>query len=179
MKTLTIDASPRQGGNTFQLTEAYLDTLVSESQEIIHLRNMNIQHCTGCLACFKTGECIIDDDMNLIYKKLEEADHIIFSTPVYFNSVTSLAKTMIDRCQRNYARRFILKLDPKSVEGKKGILIMTAGSHERKGEFAGVRWPIDLFFKSNGITSFDEILIDDADRGNIDEKIKNCIQNIE
>jgi len=60
-----------------------------------------------------------------IYKAIEAADVIILATPIYFNSVTSIMKTMIDRCQRF----FNMKVNHGyQFKKKKGILIGTAGS---------------------------------------------------
>jgi len=56
-----------------------------------------ITPCDGCESCKITDRCWIEDNMQLIYSKLQEADGIIFGTPVYFWSVTAQAKALIDR----------------------------------------------------------------------------------
>jgi multimeric flavodoxin WrbA len=58
---------------------------------------MDLKPCDGCLACRKTGECHIKDDMDKVYEQLLKADGMIWATPVYFDSVTAQAKTVIDR----------------------------------------------------------------------------------
>lgn len=65
--------------------------------EILSLRDYKIELCKGCCACFKTGDCLIDDDMKFLKEKLLKADHIIFITPVYAHNVTGLLKNFIDR----------------------------------------------------------------------------------
>lgn len=65
--------------------------------EILSIRDYKIEMCKGCCACFKTGECLINDDMNFVKEKLLKADHIIFITPVYAHNVTGLLKNFIDR----------------------------------------------------------------------------------
>jgi len=57
----------------------------------------------GCESCHETGECRIKDDMQKVYQKILEADGIILGSPVYFWSVSSQAKTFIDR---TYALRY-------------------------------------------------------------------------
>jgi multimeric flavodoxin WrbA len=141
----------------------YLEENNIKEEEVFNLFDLDVKHCTGCLSCFKTGECIIKDDMEKLYDAANRADVLVFTTPVYFNSVTSIGKTIIDRFQRNYARRFIRFQDPKVESQKKGVLIMTAGSGEKNNSFDGVRKPLDLFFKSNGIIGFEEILFQGLD----------------
>lgn len=53
--------------------------------------------CNGCCNCFKTGRCIIDDDINMLTKKLIDTEHIIVASPVYAHNVTGLLKNFIDR----------------------------------------------------------------------------------
>jgi len=55
------------------------------------------------MTCHQSGECKIKDDMQKIYKKLLAADGIIVGSPVYFWSVSSQTKTLMDR---TYALRY-------------------------------------------------------------------------
>jgi len=99
MKVLGIVGSPRKGGNTEILVEEAL-TVTREAgaqNEIILLADKKIAGCDGCNSCIKTGVCKIQDDMQSIYQQLEAADGIIFGSPVYFGSVTSQLKALIDR----------------------------------------------------------------------------------
>lgn len=61
------------------------------------LSEMDVQPCDACGACWETGECKIDDDMQKIYDLLLAADGVIFGTPVYFINVSAQAKAVIDR----------------------------------------------------------------------------------
>ncbi len=182
MNVLILNASPRKNGNTKKIVNAYINEHSFDNVVQMDLIDLNIGHCIGCLACSKTGECPFNDDMQILYEAVDKADFIVFSTPVYFNSMTSIGKVAIDRFQRNYAKRFIRKEWPKVEPGKRGLLIATAGSIEKKNEFDGMRFPMDLFFKSNGIKGYQTIIIEDFDNLNtkeIEDKLKNCIQNIE
>ena len=162
-RVMVFNASPRKSGNTSRALKEYLGNIDDKNVEVFDLKDLRISHCTGCLSCFKTGECIIDDDMKKLYRAALKADILIFTSPVYFNSVTSIGKTAIDRFQRNYARRFIMHIDPKIEQEKKGVLILTSGSCERNNSFDGARKTMDLFFKSNGIIEFEEVLIEGLD----------------
>ena len=99
MKILGIVGSPRKGGNTEILVEEALAATreAGAQTEVIHLADKNIAGCDGCGSCFKTHVCKIQDDMQSIYQQLEEADAIIFGSPVYFGGVTAQAKALIDR----------------------------------------------------------------------------------
>jgi len=70
--------------------------------ELILLREKHIKGCDGCLSCEmggtqRKGSCRIQDDMQLIYPKLMEADGFVFGTPVYFDMLSGLLKNFMDR----------------------------------------------------------------------------------
>lgn len=99
MKVLGIVCSPRKGGNTEIMVEEALTAAreAGAETELVAVAAKNIAPCDGCDSCRVTGICKIDDDMQMIYERLEKADAVIFGTPVYFRNVTAQAKTVMDR----------------------------------------------------------------------------------
>jgi len=105
VKAFGIVCSPRKGGNTEILVrEALAGAKESGAEvELFSVSDMNIAACDGCETCHQSGECRIKDDMQKVYKKMVAADGIILGSPVYFWSVSSQAKTLMDR---TYALRY-------------------------------------------------------------------------
>ena len=56
-----------------------------------------MSHCTGCNYCYRTGHCCIEDDAELLSKRIEEADGIVLGSPTYASNVSGLMKDFIDR----------------------------------------------------------------------------------
>ncbi|MBQ6068230.1 MAG: flavodoxin family protein [Bacteroidales bacterium] len=99
-KVLIICGSPRPGGNSDLLADQFAKgaTESGNTVEIIHLRNLKINYCLGCLGCLPDKmACVQRDDANSLIPKLVAADVIVFSTPVYYYSVTAQMKTFLDR----------------------------------------------------------------------------------
>lgn len=101
MKILAIMGSPHSG-NTLEITqriETKLRQLGDIEFEYIHLKDINLKPCRGCFQCFIKGEdsCPLKDDRAIISQKIEEADGVIFVTPVYSMHVSYLMKMFIDR----------------------------------------------------------------------------------
>jgi len=86
-------------GNTEILVSEALSGAQNEGAEVelFSLSGKEIKPCDGCETCYKTGKCHINDDMQTIYQKLVQADGIIFGTPIYFYTMTSQAKALMDR----------------------------------------------------------------------------------
>ena len=71
--------------------------------EELYLYGMDINDCTGCLACERRGvtddanPCVQKDDMVRVYEGFRRADVIVFASPIYYWSITGKLKTVVDR----------------------------------------------------------------------------------
>ena len=130
MKVLGIAGSPRRGGNTDLLLAEVMKGAASRGAEVktIILNDLKITPCQHCDACLETGKCKIQDDMQMVYDELEQADRIVLASPVQFMGVTAQAKGMIDRCQALWARKYRLKIPPLgNRRDRKGLFISVGG----------------------------------------------------
>ncbi len=100
MKVLAISTSPRMGGNSDVLCDEFLKGAMEagHSCKKIRLATKKLNPCRACYACSKTHECIQKDDGNEILQEMLEADVWVLGVPVYFYSMASQLKMMIDRC---------------------------------------------------------------------------------
>ncbi len=99
MKILAIVGSPRKKGNTDILVDNVCLGIQSQGLEVekIYLSDYKFEPCIGCEGCSKTCKCVLKDDMQVIYKKLDESHGIILGSPTYFYNVSALTKKFIDR----------------------------------------------------------------------------------
>lgn len=99
MKITGIVCSPRKDGNTEILVREAMAVAGGKGAEtdLVLVADKHISPCDACGECTENGICVIDDDMQEIYQKLEESDGIVFGTPVYFINVSAQAKAVIDR----------------------------------------------------------------------------------
>lgn len=97
---LVIKGSPRKNGNTSAMADAFARGAQESGNTVTEfvLRDKNIGDCLGCGACQGNGGvCVQKDDMTEIYDAMKKADAIVFASPVYFYTWTSLMKRVIDR----------------------------------------------------------------------------------
>jgi len=99
MNILILSGSPRKGGNTELLAEAFAKGASAHHHvEIVSVRDYKVNSCLGCNACFMTnGICAQKDDMSLIYEKMNQTDMLVIASPVYFYGISAQLKTVIDR----------------------------------------------------------------------------------
>ena len=99
MNILIISGSPRKGGNTELLADAFAKGAAEHHHvEIVSVHDYKVNPCLGCNACFKTnGICAQKDDMAIIYEKMNQADMLVIASPVYFYGISAQLKVVIDR----------------------------------------------------------------------------------
>ncbi len=129
MKVLGMAGSPRHGGNTDLLLEQLMAGAANSGAqtETLEVAKMHIAPCLHCDGCLAEGKCVIDDEMQLVYPKLREADRLVIASPMFFMGLTAQTKAWIDRCQALWALKYVLK---------ESIALNSAG--ERKGFFLSV-----------------------------------------
>ena len=113
MKVLGINGSPRIGGNTDILLDKVLEGARSKGAktEKVVLNNLKFSPCQECEDLRDDGSCIIEDDMQPLYKKIIEADGVILASPIFFGSLSAQTKMMIDRFQCAWRAKYVLKID--------------------------------------------------------------------
>lgn len=148
---LIINASPRKGKNCSQIAKVISNKLDSKniSNKIFNIYDMDIEYCTACGFCDKTGYCRIKDEMTPMYKMFDESKGSIVISPVHFDCISAKLKTLVDRTQSIYASKYILK-KPSIDRNKKriGMYIVAGGSNSYETQFMGGKIVMDFFFKS-------------------------------
>ena len=117
MKILWISGSSRDKKTNYMLS-TFLESTWKDF-EIIKLKDCNINPCLNCKWCHKSYKCIQNDDMQKTYQKMEEADLIVLASPTYFDNVSWVMKTFMDRCLPFYFSR--------KLESKKAVYLTLWG----------------------------------------------------
>ena len=137
MKTIVFFGSARKSGNTRALLNAFLQGSTGDVYEVDAYRVHNISPCIDCRHCWNKRECAINDGMQDIYRKIDEADVIVLASPMYFHCVTGPIKSIIDRCQVYWAGT-IRGDRPKNLI-KKGAILMVGGAPSFPKQFEAGR----------------------------------------
>ena len=140
-KMLVLLGSPRKNGNS----ELLAQSLVKGAEEAgyktqtIRLNGMKIGGCIDCRRCWSNGShCFLNDDMKEVYAALDDAEVIVFASPLYFYSWAAQIKPVWDRLLPYFSENS--KVD---VKGRRAILLATCGDEEDKA-FDGLRKCFEL-----------------------------------
>jgi len=146
MKILGINGSPRKGGNTDILLDNALKGAQNKGSKVekIVLNDLKFSPCQECNNMPNDRYCIIEDDMQTVYRKAKEADAIILASPIFFGSLSAQTKMMIDRFQCVWREKYILR---KQVFRKRRIgAFISVEASDRKDFFDNARSIVKNFF---------------------------------
>ncbi len=109
--------------------------------ELVSLKDKDIRFCKGCLACQKTGKCVIHDDAAEIVGKVQNAEVLVFVTPIYYYEMSGQLKTLLDRCNPLFPQEYAFR----------DVYLMTASAEDGDEVYEkavnGLRGWIDCFPK--------------------------------
>ncbi|MDE5601136.1 MAG: flavodoxin family protein [Clostridia bacterium] len=173
-KIVVITGSPRKGGNSFAMTDAFIKAAEAKGHTVTRFdaAMQKVGGCRACQTCYKTGKaCSFDDDFNVIAPSILEADAVVFTTPVYWYSFPAQIKGVIDRL-------FSFCIGGKPVAGKECALI-TCCEEDDITVMDGVRIPYERTAALLQWKSVGEVLIPSVlNVGDID-KTDGCKQAAE
>jgi multimeric flavodoxin WrbA len=102
MKIVAVNGSHKgKAGNTDIMVTVFLQGAEDAGAETVNilLAEKDIKFCQACKACWfsSPGKCVLDDDMNELVSLLRAADVWLWATPLYFDNISGMLKTFIDR----------------------------------------------------------------------------------
>ena len=193
-KVLIINGSPRKNKNCAsiikEITKKFEENKID--YKVLDIYKMNIEYCTACGACEKTGHCRIKDDMTPIYEEFNQSIGTITVSPMYFSSVATKVKTLVDRTQSFFSSKYILKKPSIDRDRSRlGMYIAVGGQPEYENQFLGGQLVMDIFYKSINteleynlyLSNSDEVSFDNNEdfkakfNRNVDEYINKIKEN--
>ena len=106
MKVLMLNGSPRANGDTALALKELEKVFAAEGIEVetVQLGNKPIRGCVACGGCYKAGRCVLDDSLEELAGKFQEADGLVVASPVYYASANATLIAALDRLF--YSTRF-------------------------------------------------------------------------
>lgn len=124
MKTLIFNGSPRPNGDTVSLIKE-LTGLMDGEFKVVDAYRCNISPCMDCRYCWKNSGCSINDEMQDVYRYIEDCDNIVIASPIYFAELTGRLLDVASRLQTYFCARF--RNEEINIKPKKGAVILVGG----------------------------------------------------
>jgi multimeric flavodoxin WrbA len=148
---LAIQGSPRRKGNTGLLLQKAVQGAreAGANVEEIVLRDLKMSPCLEIYGCKHTGRCVIKDDFQSVYDRLSQCHGIILASPIFFYTVSSHTKILMDRCQSFWVKKYWIQKTPFGQRNfiKKGLFI-SVGATKGKKLFEGALLTVKYFLET-------------------------------
>ena len=122
MKALLINGSPHANGCTFTALSIVAEELQKNGieTEIVHIGNKEIRGCIACGKCYELGHCVFNDMVNEVASKLEQADGLVVSSPVYYAGPNGTLTNLLDRLFYSAHYDLRMKVGAAVVSARRG-----------------------------------------------------------
>lgn len=165
---LALYTSPRRRGNTALLLNALVEGAKDAGLPVVefHAAFMDIRPCRACDACFRDGKCVQKDEMQEIYPHLVGAGAVALAAPIFSMNICAQAKSLIDRCQRFWSARYVLKIEPVEAAfaaQRRGFFISCCGRNKPE-TFECTRPTIAYFYHIIQVASWESLTFSGVDR---------------
>lgn len=170
-KIVVITGSPRKNGNSFAMTEAFIQAAEAKGHSVTRFdaSSMNVGFCHACNTCYKTGEaCSFGGDFNKMAPSILEADAVVFSMPVYWYSIPAQIKGVIDKLYSFF-------VGGKDVAGKE-CAIITCCEEADPSVMDGVKMPMERTAALLQWKMVGEVLLPGVHEAGDVEKTDGCAQ---
>lgn len=125
MKIVVITGSGRANSSSGFLADMFIKGAEDAGAEVYRFNAAfeEIWPCKGCGTCKLVGKCSIKDSYAKLVPKILEADEIVWTTPVYYMTMTASIKIVIDRLYQ-------LENKPSFIGKKKYVILSTAWAQD-------------------------------------------------
>lgn len=121
MKIVVVNGTEIKGV-TYNMKEEFLREFKDKAEIIEYYLPKDMPHlCLGCKNCFFLGEdkCPHFEKVNPIWKSMEEADLLVFTSPIYAGSVSGGMKALLD----HYSYNWHLHRSKAQMYGKRAVIL--------------------------------------------------------
>lgn len=131
---LILTGSGRENGNSDRLAEAFAGGAreAGHAVNVFHAGREPMRACMHCESCWSNGKpCVMEDSFDRLYPSLEEAEVLVFCSPLYWYNFSGHIKCAMDRMYP-YSKKDRLR----SMKVHEAMLLMCGQSHFLRS-FAG------------------------------------------
>jgi multimeric flavodoxin WrbA len=165
IKVVALCGSPRKGGNTDLMTDAFLEGAKAEGAEVekFFLDEMDIRPIGPVGDVFEEREDVrADDDARMVLGCMADADIVVYSSPVYWQGVSAQLKCLIDRQSAYYMADWLRG----GMEGC-GMFVITAWGAPNEDQSHWVIDPVKHWANAFKATYLGEMAVNVAEWGKV------------
>ncbi len=161
MRICVLKGSPNGDGATQRMLDEFLRRFPYASADIFDAYSIKAKPCTDCKFCSSAFGCA-SKDLDDFFKAYESCDIFVTAFPIYFLSLPSPMKSILDRFQKYFSARFSLNIRHPVEKERAGVLISSCGSDDETGFSVALKqWK--MAFSVSGIKKTETVFLSYTD----------------
>lgn len=128
---LVVKGSSRKDSFTNRLWAEAFEDYNNIEVSVFDVFSEKFAFCNGCNYCEEKGKCV-HRDLDVFFEQFENADFVLFSSPVYNGSFSAPLKALIDRFQVYYTNFYKNGKIQPIKKHRKAALIVAAGRNGKE-----------------------------------------------
>ena len=131
MKITIINGSPRKNGATGIILKEMKNILEKKGDVEVSYFDISKnppKQCTGCMNCYDTGVCHINDIAKEINESIKKSQGVIMGSPTYVSNVPGVLKNYIDRghfvVEQALYNKYTFSVTTYEIAGGRSVLQM-------------------------------------------------------
>lgn len=160
-KVFVIKGSSRESGFTNTLIGEALGEIKDAEISVFDAYKNKTQPCVNCGFCLKNEKCIYDDLADF-FKDFENADVIIFASPVFNGGFSSPLKAVIDRFQI-YFNLFYKNGKSQPIKKRRKAILLCAAGRVARAEHSFMEASLKRAFTVLNIELSGSVLLEKTD----------------
>lgn len=183
MKIVCIYGTQRKG-STYHIAKQFIEKLGDDKNDVreFFLPKDSPNFCCGCFQCITTDnkKCPHYENIGAIEKAMEEADLLIFTSPVYVYHATGQMKAFLD----HFAYQWMVHRPNKTMFKKQALIISTAAGGGTKSTIKDISdsmlfWGVGKVYKYGvNVAAIDWNGVKDEKKVQIENDVKNIATKI-
>ncbi len=132
-----LNGSPNKNGHSMRVAKA----LFHDIDVLYHVYDLAIHPCDDCQVCHSTLHCKFDDDMRMVLSRLQDCEHLVMVSPIYFGALSDQLLKLINRFQMLFETKFTHQKAIMSIP--RITLVCTCGANDET-MFVGAQRTLDI-----------------------------------
>ena len=181
---ITIIHGSERKGSTYNIAKFFVQGLISETDTVIEFflpKDMGA-FCIGCANCFSKGEsfCPHFKQIEPIRRAIEQADIVVFTTPVYVLRTSGQMKTLLD----HFAFLFMTHRPNPKMFSKIAVIFSTGAGGGTKSAMKDIStslkfWGMAKIYKfGTAVFASEWNQVSEKKKQKIEQKSKSLIKKI-
>lgn len=134
--------------------------IFNDFDTIFNVYDLTINACDDCKVCHYSLNCKFDDDMSKVLDTLNNCDHLVLVSPIYFGSLSDQLMKLINRFQVLFEQKFTHQ---KAIIKLPKLTMISTCAAKDEGMFDGAKLTLKILENLFDVKEVNKLFLTNTD----------------